>query len=226
VSDRYAIVRLDDLDRIDVGAKGLQWRPIRRRLGIRAFGINAYSASHADGEVVEEHNESQLGHEEVYVVVRGHARFQLDDEEVDAPAGTLVYLRDPAARRKATAIDDDTLVLAVGGKPGEAFKPSAWEAAFSAAPLAKDGRYDEAVEAMLAQAKDYPDSAGFLYNLACYEALAGRADVALEHLSRAAELEERFRGYAAEDPDFASLRDDPRFATVLDAREGDGEVSP
>jgi tetratricopeptide (TPR) repeat protein len=222
VSDRYEILQLDELDRIDVGDRGLQWRPIRRRLGIRAFGMNAYASSRVGGEIIEEHTESQLGHEEVYMVVRGHATFTLDGTDIDAAAGTLVYLRDPSVQRKATALADDTLVLAVGGKPGEAFRPSAWEAAFSAAPLAKEGRYDEAVEAMLAEAKDYPDSAGFLYNLACFEALAGQADAALEHLSRAAELEERFRGYAAEDSDFASLRDDPRFATVL----GQGEMRP
>jgi tetratricopeptide (TPR) repeat protein len=219
MSERYDIVRLDELDRIDVGDRGLEWRPIRRRLGIGAFGINAYSSSQPDGEVVEEHDESALGHEEVYVVVRGHATFELDGTAVDAPAGTLVYLRDPSVRRKATAVAADTLVLAVGGKPGEAFTPSAWESFFAAAPLARQGRHDEAIKAMLAQADEYPDNPGFLYNLACYEALGGRTDDAIAHVSRAVELAERFRGYAAEDPDLASLRDDPRFNAVLERRE-------
>jgi tetratricopeptide (TPR) repeat protein len=216
VSDRYESLQLDELDRIDVGARGLQWRPIRRRLGIRAFGMSAYSSSRVGGEVIEEHTESQLGHEETYVVVRGHATFTLDGTEIDAPAGTLVYLRDPSVERKAIALVDDTLVLAVGGKPGEAFTPSAWESAFSAAPLAKAGRYDEAIASMLAEAENYPESAGFFYNLACYESLGGRTDDAIAHLSQAVELEERFRGYAAGDPDFASLRGDPRFNAVLE----------
>ena len=44
--------------------------------------------------MVEEHTEERLGHEEVYVVVAGRATFVLDGEEIDAPAGSLVFLRD------------------------------------------------------------------------------------------------------------------------------------
>jgi hypothetical protein len=215
VSDRYTVSSLDSLDRIAVGDKGLEWRPIRRRFELSAFGMNAYSSSHVGGEIVEEHSEEQLGHEEVYVVVRGHATFHLDGEEVDAPAGTLVVLRDPSVKRAATAVDADTLVLAVGGKPGEAFTPSAWEAWFSAAPLAKEGRFDEAIAMMLRDAEAHPDHPGLLYNLACYEALGGRADDAIEHLRRSIEVDERFRRYAKDDEDFASLRDDPRFSELL-----------
>jgi tetratricopeptide (TPR) repeat protein len=215
VSDRYEVTRLDDLDRIAVGDKGLEWRPIRRRFGLEAFGINAYTSSQAGGEVVEEHSEEQLGHQEVYVVVRGHATFHLDGKEVDAPAGTLVVLRDPAVRRGATAVDADTLVLAVGGKPGEAFRPSAWESSFSAAPLARAGRFDEAIALMRRDAEADPDHPALLYNLACYEALAERRDDALEHLARAIELSPRFREFAESDEDFALLRDDPRFSEVL-----------
>ena len=215
MSERYEVTRLDDLDRIPVGENGLEWRPIRRRFGLEAFGINAYSSAHAGGEVVEEHTEEQLGHQEVYVVVRGHATFHVDGEDVDAPAGTLVVLRDPSVKRGATALADDTLVVAVGRKPGEAFRPSAWESWFSAAPLANAGRFDEAIALMRRDAESHPDHPGLLYNLACYEALADRRDDAIEHLGRAVELNPRFREFAEQDSDFASLRDDPRFGEVL-----------
>lgn len=215
MSERYEVTRLDDLDRIPVGEKGLEWRPIRRRFGLEAFGMNAYSSAHAGGEVVEEHSEEQLGHQEVYVVVRGHAMFHLDGEEVDAPAGTLVVLLDPAVRRGATAVDDDTLVVAVGGKPGQAFRPSAWESYFSAAPLAKEGRFDEAIALMQRDAESHPDHPALLYNLACYEALADRSDDAIIHLARAVELNPRFREFAEQDSDFEVLRGDPRFSEVV-----------
>jgi len=215
VSERYEVTRFDELDRIPVGEAGLEWRPIRRRFGLEAFGMNAYTSSRAGGEVVEEHTEEQLGHQEVYIVVRGHATFHLDGDEVDAPAGTLVVLREPTVRRAATAVEADTLVLAVGGKPGEAFKPSAWESYFSAAPLAKAGRFDEAIALMQRDAESHPDHPALLYNLACYEALAERRDDALAHLARAVELNPRFREFAEQDSDFATLRDDPRFSEVL-----------
>jgi mannose-6-phosphate isomerase-like protein (cupin superfamily) len=218
VNNRYEVARLDDLDRIAVGERGLEWRPIRRRFGLEAFGMNAYSSTHVGGEVVEEHTEEQLGHEEAYVVVRGHATFHLDGKDVDAPAGTIVVLRDPSVKRAATAVGADTLVVAVGGKPGEAFTPSAWESYFSAAPLAREGRYDDAVALMLADADAYPDHPGFLYNLACYEALANSREDALTHLARAVELNPRFVEFAAKDSDFESLRDDPRFDEVLARR--------
>ena len=53
------------------------WKPLRRTLGIDAFGINAYTAPPGD-HVVEEHTEETLGHQEAYVVIVGprdvHAR--------------------------------------------------------------------------------------------------------------------------------------------------------
>jgi tetratricopeptide (TPR) repeat protein len=211
----YEVTHVDDLDRIPVGETGLEWRPIRRRFGLGAFGMNAYSSAAPGGEVVEEHTEEQLGHEEVYVVVRGRATFHLDDVDVDAPAGTLVVLRDPSVKRKATAVDADTLVLAVGGKPGEAFTPSAWESYFSAAPLAKEGRYEEAIQLMEADAEEHGEKPAFLYNLACFEALGGRQEQAVEHLVRAIEAAPRFAKWAATDSDLESIRDDPRVTEAL-----------
>jgi len=215
MSSNYEVTRLDELDRIPVGDSGLVWRPIRRRFGLEAFGINAYSSSHAGGEVVEEHTEEQLGHQEVYVVVRGHATFHLDGNDFDAPAGTLVVLKDPSVKRGATAVAADTVVLAVGGKPGEAFTPSAWESYFSAAPLAKEGRYEEAIALMQTDAEQHGEKPAFLYNLACFEALGGRDEEAVSHVVQAIEAAPRFAKWAATDSDLDSIRDDPRFAEAL-----------
>lgn len=216
MSEPFDVVRLDDLDRIPVGDTGLEWRPIRRPLGIRAFGTNAYSSSRVGGEIVEAHNEARLGHEEMYVVVRGHATFHLNGEDVDAPAGSLVFIRDPTVKRSATAREPDTLVLAVGGKPGEAFTSSAWESWFAVAPLVKEGRYDEAVAQMKQDESEHANHPAWMYNLACFEALAGRRDDAIEHLARAIERDDSFRGFAREDEDFASLRDDARFGALVE----------
>jgi tetratricopeptide (TPR) repeat protein len=190
----YEVARLDDLDRIRVD-HGLEWRPIRRRFGIRAFGTNAYTAEKPGDWVVEEHTETQLGHEELYVVVRGRARFTLDGDEIDAPAGTLVFLPDPAVKRVAIAEEEGTLVLAVGGKPGEAFTPSAWEWYFQA--------YEQPTEEGIATMRDGIAKEGergpLYYHLACLEARAGRVDDAREHLARALELDPRLSELAAKD---------------------------
>jgi uncharacterized Ntn-hydrolase superfamily protein len=45
-----------------------------------------------------------------------------------------------------------------------------------------------------------------LYNLACYESLAGRSEDAVAHLRRAVELDDSYRALAAEDPDFDPVR--------------------
>jgi len=130
-------LRLDEIDGVPVLGT-LVWKPIRRPLGITAFGINAYTAANAGDEVVEDHSEKTNGHEEIYVVVSGHAVFTVDGGEVDAPAGTLVYLDDPLERRSAVAREPGTTVLAVGGVPGK-HEPTPWEYFFPALPHAREG---------------------------------------------------------------------------------------
>ena len=203
------VLRLDELEGVPVLGT-LVWKPVRRTLGITAFGINAYTAANAGDEVVEDHTEEPLGHEEVYAVVSGHAVFAVDGEEVDAPAGTLVYLDDPKQRRSAVAREAGTTVLAIGGVPGR-HEVSAWEWVFAAVPLARAGDHEGAKAVVREGLEAKPGSAALLYHLACFEALAGERDAALEHLNAAVASEERFRAHAREDEDFASIRDDPRF---------------
>jgi len=205
------VIRIGDVESLPVLDGELQWHPLRHELGIRAFGMNAYSAPKAGDLVVEEHTEESLGHEEVYVVLAGRATFTLDGEEFDAPAGTVVHLADPKVRRVARAAEDGTRVLAVGGPVGEAYEPSPWESAFRAEPLARAGDHDGAVAIVRAALDEHPDNANLLYNLACFEALAGRGDDAIAHLARAIELRPGAREWAAKDRDFASLRERADF---------------
>jgi tetratricopeptide (TPR) repeat protein len=202
-------LRIDEIEPISVVNGTLLWRPIRRTLDIGAFGINAYIAPNAGDDVVEEHSERALGHEELYVVLAGHATFTLGDETVDAPAGTLVFVRDPEIRRHARAEEPGTSVLAVGGPREAAYDPSPWEDYFAAERHRTSGDYDAYVAELEEALRRRPDHPATLYNLACAEALAGRADHAVEHITRAVELDPAFGEYAATDEDFAGLRERP-----------------
>jgi mannose-6-phosphate isomerase-like protein (cupin superfamily) len=202
-------LHLDELDGLPVLGT-LVWKPVRKTLGVTAFGINAYTAANAGDEVVEDHTEGTNRHEEVYVVVRGHATFTVDGEEVDAPAGTLVYLDDPAQRRHAVAREAGTTVLAIGGKPG-AHDVSAWEYIFPAIPPLRAGDYDTARRLLDEGLAAKPDDPALLYSLACVDALAGERDAALERLNAAVAERDDLRKCAQTDEDLASIRDDPRF---------------
>jgi hypothetical protein len=197
----YQVAHLDELDRIPVD-QGLEWRPIRRRFGIGAFGVNAYTAEKLGDWIVEEHTEERLGHEELYVVVRGRARFTLDGNELDAPSGTLVFISDPSVKRVAVAEEDGTTVLAVGAKPGEAFSPSAWEWYFQA----YEQPVEEGIATMESGIRDDGERGPLYYHLACLEARAGRKDDARAHLARAIELDPTLADYAAKDDDLKEVR--------------------
>jgi tetratricopeptide (TPR) repeat protein len=187
----------------------LLWRPVRRALDIGAFGINAYVATNAGDDVVEEHTESSLGHEEIYLVLDGRATFTLGEETLDAPAGTIVFIRDPGVKRHARAEEPGTQVLAIGGPREEAYEPSAWEDVFAAEPHRAAGDYDAYADALASALEKRPDHPATLYNLACAEALAGRYEDAFAHLARAAELRPDLAELAQTDEDFAAIRNLP-----------------
>jgi mannose-6-phosphate isomerase-like protein (cupin superfamily) len=200
----WQLLSLDDLE--PIRAAGVNWKPLRRTLGIEAFGTNAYVAGPGE-DVVEEHTEERLGHEEIYVVVSGRATFTLDGEAHDAPAGTVVHLADPSVRRRARADEPGTLVLAIGGKPGAAYEPSAWEWYFEAEKFRPEMETDAALALLAEGLGRFPEHAGMLYSIACWQALAGRDDEAIATFRRAETVEPRVREWAATDDDLASIRD-------------------
>lgn len=115
---------IDDIPGVPTPDDGLDWRPVREHLGIAGFGTNAYVAGQPGDLVIEDHDEDEF--EELYVVLRGAARFLVDDETIEAPAGTFVLVT-PPSRRVAHATAPDTAILVIGAVPGKAFEVSEWE---------------------------------------------------------------------------------------------------
>jgi tetratricopeptide (TPR) repeat protein len=214
----FQVLRLAEIEPLSGGAE-VKWLPLRTTLGISAFGVNAFRGEPGE-QVIEEHDETGSGagrHEELYLVVSGRARFAVAGEELQAPAGTLVFVSDPAAQRGAIAEEPGTTVLVVGGKVGEAFRPSAWEFNFLAANHLGREEYDRARELLAAGLEAHPVHPGILYNLACLESLTGEPDAALDHLRQAVERDARFREYARDDRDFDSIRDRREFEALVAA---------
>jgi tetratricopeptide (TPR) repeat protein len=210
---RHSVLHLDDIEALP-GPATLTWRPVRATLGLRAFGTNAYTADEAGVDVVEPHTEDpKVAQEELYFVHRGRARFTIDGEEFEAPAGTYVFVPDPASHRHAVATEAGTTVLSFGGPP--IFEPSAWEWTFKAAAARQGGDVDRAREILDEAAAKFPESAAVSYELACFEASVGNRDAALAHLRDAISREPDVAAAAREDEDFRPLSGDPDFARIV-----------
>ncbi|MDQ2982727.1 MAG: tetratricopeptide repeat protein [Actinomycetota bacterium] len=207
----YETSRLSELE----DAKG--WSPIRKHFDIQAFGVNAWKAAEAGGHVIPDHDEKPSGHEELYLAVSGHATFTVEGNEIDAPAGTIVFVSDPAAMRAATAREAGTTVLSIGGKPGEAYRPRAWETNAEVLGLFDAGDFAGAKRVLIEALERYEDRGTLFYNLACAEAQLGEIDAAVEHIRAAIKEQPEWADSAREDEDLAPLRDDPRFAEAVGA---------
>jgi mannose-6-phosphate isomerase-like protein (cupin superfamily) len=198
-------VHLDELDAVP-GPGTLTWHPVRAHLGIRAFGCNAYSARDVGDDVVEPHVESpEYNHEELYFVARGRATFHLDDETIDAPAGTYVFVPDTATHRHAVAAEPGTTVLSFGGPP--TFTPTAWEWYYRANPLIESDpqRAREILEDGLTVNADSP---GLRIHLARLEVAAGNEERARELVREALARQPESEELAREFPALAALLTD------------------
>src|ERR671910_117435 len=123
-------------------------------------------------------------------------------DEVDAPTGTVVFVRDPAARRAAVATEASTTALVVGGSPGRPYEVSPWEWVAEAIPAWRSADYTTARATIEKGLREHPENPSLLYDLACLEALTGETEPAIEHLLRAVELKPEYAKDALEEEDF------------------------
>jgi mannose-6-phosphate isomerase-like protein (cupin superfamily) len=212
----YAVAQLEDIEEIDDGREPM--RPVRHHFGIQAFGINAWTGRETGDRIINEHDEADVadGQEELYFVHSGRARFELDGESLDAPAGSFVFVR-PSVKRTAFAEEPNTTLIALGGVPGKAYQPYGFEVWAPLNPLYQAGRYDEAADRGKALVDEHPEYRGLAYNVACVESLAGRKEDAIEHLRMATEgSSDRLRDLIAKDTDFDPIRDEPAFKELLE----------
>ncbi len=209
----YAVAHLDDIE--EFSDAGCHYRPIRHDLGITAFGVTAWTAHAAGDLVINEHDEGDpTADQELFLVLRGHAVFELDGDRVDAPAGTLVFVP-PRTQRTACARQDGTTIIAVEGTPGKAYEARGWELWAPLAPLYFAGEYGEVADRLGAVVAASPQYPMLFFNLACCESRCGRKGDALDHLRHAIEMSEEFRASAKADSDLDPIRDEPAFQQLI-----------
>ena len=209
----YAVAHLDEIE--EFADAGCHYRPIRHHLGVTAFGVTAWTARAAGDLVINEHDEDDpTADQELFLVLRGHAVFELEGNRVDAPAGTLVFAP-PRTKRTASAKLAETTIIALEGTPGGAYDARGWELWAPLAPLYESGEYAEVANRLRVLVDAHPQYPLLFYNLACCESLTGRTTDALEHLRRAIDMSEEFRGNAKLDPDLDPIRNQQAFRQLI-----------
>ncbi|MEO8092899.1 MAG: hypothetical protein ABI726_09360 [bacterium] len=199
------VLSLFDEEPVEVGVDPLRWVPVRRSLGIGAFGVNAYRAG-AGEAVIEDHVESP-GQEELYVVLRGRVDFLVGDERVQLAVGQAVFVADPEVRRGATALVADTAVLAIGGWREQPYHSLPWEPIYLSDGAFRRGEWAESAEILEREAGEHRGSPFIRYRLACCLAQLGEDEAALAELRAAVEAKPQMQERAAADELLEPLRE-------------------
>jgi hypothetical protein len=135
---RWWVRPLEEIPRIGPEeANDPEWYPLQHHFGLTAFGVNVYVARAPGDTLADEHDEKRSGHEELYYVTAGRARFTLDGEEHEVAAGTVVAVPDAEVPRAAVALEAGTILVAIGAPRQEAFKSTWGRRHFKGVPRAE-----------------------------------------------------------------------------------------
>src|SRR5438105_9770974 len=93
-----------------------RWQALNASLGVTAFGINAIVCD--PGETIDtEHDETDSGQQEAYIVVAGRAEFRIGTDVAQARPGTVIAVADTAVTRSFRPLEPGTRVVCVGAVP-------------------------------------------------------------------------------------------------------------
>ncbi len=201
----YRTISIFEDDSVPIQGGELQWIPVRRRLDIGAFGVNAFRAARKGDALIEDHVESP-GQEELYVLLKGRAKITVGEETVEISAGTGVFVPRPDVRRSGIALEDDTAILAIGGWRDRPYHPLPWEPIYLAQEAIRRNDWATAAATLEREAGEHRDTAIVQFRLACCHARLEEHELALTELRRAIELNPAMRERAATADDLASLR--------------------
>ena len=112
----FTVKRVDELASIHRGAVKLAGD----ELGVQWFGLQVldFPAGFAD---YPEHDHSQDGQEEVYVVLDGSAEFEIAAEHVSAETGSMLWVGSES-KRKLVAGPHGVRILAIGCAPAGSYE--------------------------------------------------------------------------------------------------------
>jgi hypothetical protein len=135
----WTVAALSDLPRVP-GREDIEWLPLQYALRLGAFGTNVFAGPEGGEELIGLHDETgEDGQEELYMVLAGAVRFEIDGQELELHRGDVVAVRDRSVRRRATGLEPGSSVLVIGAPPGS-LKRSTWRPEwFADVPRLGDG---------------------------------------------------------------------------------------
>jgi mannose-6-phosphate isomerase-like protein (cupin superfamily) len=112
----YTCKRIDDMEAIYFGA----FKRAGAELGVESFGLQIFDLP-PGADQYPEHDHSQDGQEEVYVILRGSGDFQIGGERVPVDPDSVIRVS-AGTKRKLFAGPEGVRVLALGGVPGKVYE--------------------------------------------------------------------------------------------------------
>jgi mannose-6-phosphate isomerase-like protein (cupin superfamily) len=114
----YTVKRIDEMEASFLGS----FKRARAELGVSSFGMQVIDFP-PNATAYPEHDHSDSGQEEVYAVMSGRGRIEINGEGFDLEPEIMVRVG-PSARRKITTGDEPMRLLALGAYPGKPYEPS------------------------------------------------------------------------------------------------------
>lgn len=117
--DPYTVKRIDEMEASFLGS----FKRARAELGVTSFGVQVIDFP-PNNDLYPEHDHAEDGQEEVYLALAGEGDLEVEGETFKLTPDVMVRVG-PGVKRKIRTGDSTMRLLAMGGKPGGVYEPSA-----------------------------------------------------------------------------------------------------